>query len=121
MSLQVRKFGLYYYLLRKNKIQFRYTVSDFTKLGGFSIVGPFLKSENSDIVRMAAEVIGVATQNHPRCQETVLADENILSSLFDILKSPERHDNVKLKAVFAISCMYRIRAKSSRLQLLFLF
>lgn len=57
---------------------------------------------------MAAEIIGVAAQNHTRCQKAALADENIISSLFAILDSTNHRDNVKLKAVFAISCKFKI-------------
>lgn len=76
------------------------------KLGGYSTVGQFLSSKNSDLVRLAAEIIGISCQNHPFCQNAVLDDPQILPDLFNILRSPNHEDNVKVKAVFALSCMY---------------
>ncbi len=74
------------------------------KLEGFQTVCQYLTSENSDLVRQAAEIIGVACQNHPSCQNVILQDPKIFQDLFNILKSDQQKDNTKLKAVFAISC-----------------
>lgn len=76
------------------------------KLGGFTITSQFLHAENAELVRLAAEIIGIAVQNHPSCQQAVIEDSKIFGDLFAILKS-EQKDNAKLKAVFAISCMCR--------------
>lgn len=76
------------------------------KLGGYSTVGQFLSSENSVLVRLAAEIIGISCQNHPFCQNAILDDPRIFQDLFNILLSPHHEDNAKVKAVFALSCMY---------------
>lgn len=81
-------------------------ISDFMKLGGFTITSQYLHSHNSDLVRLAAEIIGIAVQNHPLCQQAVIENSKIFQDLFDILESPLQKDSAKLKAVFAISCMY---------------
>ncbi|KAK7582172.1 hypothetical protein V9T40_013617 [Parthenolecanium corni] len=77
--------------------------SDFMKLGGYSTVGQFLSSENSVLVRLAAEIIGISCQNHPFCQNAILDDPRIFQDLFNILLSPHHEDNAKVKAVFALS------------------
>ena len=83
------------------------TLADFTKLGGYSTVGQFLTSNDSDLVRLATEIIGISCQNHPFCQNAILDDPKIFQDLFNILLSPHHKDNAKVKAVFAISCTYK--------------
>lgn len=77
--------------------------TDFMKLGGFTITSQYLHSHDSDLVRLAAEIIGIAVQNHPLCQQAVIENSKIFQDLFDILESPLQKDSAKLKAVFAIS------------------
>lgn len=74
------------------------------KLGGFPIVSKFLSVSDPEVIRMAAEIIGISCQNHPQCQKAVIDDPNIFINLFSILQSNQLKDGVKLKAVFAISC-----------------
>lgn len=75
------------------------------KLGGFGIISTFLTSENTELVRLAAEIIGISCQNHPRCQKAIFEDPKIFEDLFTILRS-QQNDTVKMKAVFAISCTF---------------
>lgn len=75
------------------------------KLDGFTTVGQFLARNNSELVRLAAEIIGVSCQNHPKCQNAIIDDPKIFDDLFNILKSTQFKDNAKMKAVFALSCM----------------
>lgn len=66
----------------------------------------FLSVSDPDIVKLAAEIIGICCQNHPKCQQAVVENAEIFPNLFSVLKAEKYADSVKMKAVFAISCKF---------------
>ncbi|CAL7952557.1 unnamed protein product [Xylocopa violacea] len=79
--------------------------NDFYKIGGFSIFGPCLNSPHSSIRWRAADVIAELAQNNPFCQERFLE-----TGLFPILLNmidTDPADVVRIKALYAVSCIVR--------------
>jgi hsp70-interacting protein len=77
---------------------------DFHKLNGYKLLPDLLNDSNSDIRALACELIGTCAQNNPYCQETLLSTK-ILPLMF--FKLDKDVDDVKIKALFAISCLTR--------------
>ena len=77
---------------------------DFHKLNGYKLLPDLLNDQNADIRALACELIGTCAQNNPYCQETLLSSK-ILPLMF--FKLDKDVDDVKIKALFAISCLTR--------------
>ncbi|GLH13986.1 Uncharacterized protein GBIM_18445 [Gryllus bimaculatus] len=86
------------------------TANDFHKIGGFCIFRPCLGSAHSSLRWRAAEIIAELTQNNPYCQERILEAQllPVLSSLVD----NDPNEQVKVKALYAISCLVRENKKA---------
>lgn len=78
---------------------------DFEKISGYSILPQLLNNENSEIRALTCELIGTCAQNNPYCQTTLLASK-ILPLMFYKLDK-DSSDEVRIKALFAISCLVR--------------
>lgn len=76
---------------------------DFQKLNGYSLLANILNNENETIRSLACDLVGTCAQNNPHCQETLL-DFKILPLM--LYKLDKDVDDVKIKALFAISCNY---------------
>ena len=77
---------------------------DFHKLDGYKLLPVLLDSPNEDLRALTCELIGSCAQNNPYCQQTLL-DAEILPVVLQ--KLDEDAESVKIKAMFAISCMSR--------------
>ena len=76
---------------------------DFQKLNGYSLLANILNNENETIRSLSCDLVGTCAQNNPHCQETLL-DFKILPLM--LYKLDKDVDDVKIKALFAISCKY---------------
>lgn len=56
---------------------------------------------------LAASIIGVATQNNPDSQKAFLAKEGGLSKLIDLVNEESTSRELRLKSLFAMSCLVR--------------
>lgn len=83
--------------------------SDFIKIGGLRVIIPLLASSFPNFRCLSAELIGNLSQNHPYCQEK-LNEFNTLEVLFQLLDY-DADNEVKLKALYAISCLIRQNEK----------
>jgi len=79
--------------------------NDFHKIGGYSVMIKCLSSEQSSMRWRAADLLAVCVQNNPYCQKAVM-EMNILPKLITLLES-DPSDQVKIKALYAISCLTR--------------
>ena len=59
--------------------------------------------ENVQIRALACDLIGTCAQNNPHCQETLLSSQFLPITLSKLKKD---EDEVKIKALFAVSCEY---------------
>ena len=78
---------------------------DFHKLNGYRLLPGLLNSEDEEMRALTCELIGACAQNNPYCQQSLL-EAKILPLVLQKLDK-EAADNVKIKAMFAISCMAR--------------
>jgi hypothetical protein len=74
---------------------------DFHKLDGYKLLKRLLNHKNAEMRTMTCDLIGTCAQNNLYNQETLLAD-NFLVLLLNKLENDE--NQVKVKALFAISC-----------------
>ncbi|XP_033106118.1 hsp70-binding protein 1-like [Anneissia japonica] len=79
--------------------------SDFHKIGGTEILKDLLADPNSEVQWNTAELIAMVSQNNPYSQ-TVLLNHKIMPLLFKLVDRDEA-SIVKIKALYALSCMVR--------------
>lgn len=77
---------------------------DFHKLNGYNLLSNILNDKGPEIRALACELIGALAQNNPYCQETLINAKYLPILLYKLDKDS---DNVKVKAMFAISCILR--------------
>lgn len=77
---------------------------DFHKINGYNLISKLLNDNNSEIRALTCELVGTLAQNNPYCQETLI-NAKYLPILF--YKLDRDSDDVKVKALFAISCLIR--------------
>ncbi|CAF0785493.1 unnamed protein product [Brachionus calyciflorus] len=77
---------------------------DFHKLTEYNILTSLLNDKNPEIKALCCELIGTLAQNNPYCQETLLNAKFMPIILYKLDKDS---DNVKVKALFALSCLVR--------------
>ena len=82
---------------------------DFHKLGGYPLVVKTLESSRVRMRTLACDMLATCAQNNPYCQETMLA-ARILPLMFD--KLDKDVDDVKIKALYAISCKQNMFSSS---------
>lgn len=75
---------------------------DFEKLDGYSIFTPLLNHNSPEVRALTCELAGICAQNNPYCQKTLLASK-ILPLLFYKIDK-DTSDEVRIKALFAVSC-----------------
>lgn len=80
--------------------------TDLMKMGGFPVLLSCLKSPHSSVLELACEVIGVACQNNPKCQEEMLKHEHALITLLKMMDN-DASVGVRAKALYAVSCLVR--------------
>ena len=68
------------------------------------MVKNLLDHKSAEIRWKTLELIAVLVQNHTFCQEMALK-ENLLTKILTILDTDE-NANVKIKAMYAVSCKY---------------
>ena len=86
---------------------------DFYKIGGFDIFRPLLES-NSEILKMkACELLAEVVQNEIECQSHAL-DTNLLDLLVRLLDE-DPHESVRIKSLYAISCLIRDNESAQQL------
>ncbi|XP_072128184.1 hsp70-binding protein 1 isoform X2 [Mobula birostris] len=79
---------------------------DFCKLAGMQlVVSNFLECSDPELRWRTAHLIGTCSQNNPFVQEHVL-NLGTMPKLLDLLNS-DNNDMVRIKALFAISCLVR--------------
>jgi len=83
---------------------------DFHKIGGFRIFIPLLSSNSATFRANGSELIGNLAQNHSYCQQK-LQEAKILNVLLELLDS-DPQTKVKVKALFAVSCLIRSTDKN---------
>lgn len=77
---------------------------DFHKLNGYDLLPGLLNSSSQEVRALACELIGTCAQNNPYCQQTLI-DAKMLPLMLQKLDKDE--NDVKIKAMFAISCLTR--------------
>lgn len=77
---------------------------DFHKLNGYSLFEKLLNDSNSEMRALACDLVGTLAQNNPYCQDTLLS-YNMLPLMLN--KLDQDTNEVKIKALFAISCLAR--------------
>ncbi|XP_050373485.1 hsp70 nucleotide exchange factor FES1 [Argentina anserina] len=78
--------------------------NDLNKLGGFTVVTVELDHSDSETRKMAAWIIGKASQNNPLVQKQVL-ELGALTKLMDMVKSSFVEEAIK--AMYAVSALLR--------------
>ncbi|ESN90480.1 hypothetical protein HELRODRAFT_166151 [Helobdella robusta] len=81
--------------------------NDFYKIGGFDIFPLLLNGSDESLKWKAAELLAVLIQNNPFCQEKVLDGGIILEILLQKLKNENECTDVKVKCLYAASCLAR--------------
>lgn len=76
---------------------------DFHKINQYELLFTLLKHEKAQIRALTFDLIGTLAQNNTYCQETLLASK-IMPLVLQALDKDV--DEVKIKALFAISCKY---------------
>lgn len=76
-------------------------ISDFHKIGGFTILYPCLKSVHPKIRAGGCELLAVLCQNNPYCQQIIL-DNEFVPKLLNMIENDEDLQ-VVVKALYALS------------------
>ncbi|KAH9374077.1 hypothetical protein HPB48_005346 [Haemaphysalis longicornis] len=76
---------------------------DFEKMGGFQVFPELLDYPNSMVRVETCALIAELVQNNPHCQQAAVLSTNRLLRLLD----SETDDEVRCKALYALSCMVR--------------
>ncbi|KAM4651848.1 hsp70-binding protein 1 [Discoglossus pictus] len=80
--------------------------ADFCKIGGMNLLlSHYLDSPEAELRWQSAELIGICSQNVPFVQETVLSLGAMKKLLH--LMDLDYNDEVRIKSLFAISCLVR--------------
>ncbi|KAL9955994.1 hypothetical protein ACROYT_G037406 [Oculina patagonica] len=79
--------------------------NDFHKIGGYHVMIKCLSSEHSSLRWRAADILAVCVQNNPYCQKAAM-EINMLPTLVTLLET-DQSDQVRIKALYAISCLTR--------------
>jgi len=78
-------------------------ISDFHRIGGFHILPLLLSSGHAELRWRAADLIATLTQNNPYCQNAVL-EAKLLPMLVKLLDDASEDEQVRVKALYAVSC-----------------
>ncbi|RNA05940.1 Hsp70-binding 1 [Brachionus plicatilis] len=77
---------------------------DFHKINSYNLINQLLNDKITEIRALTCELVGTLAQNNPYCQETLINDKYLPILLYKLDKDS---DSVKVKALFAISCLIR--------------
>lgn len=78
---------------------------DLYKMNGYELIPILLKDEEPEIRALTCDLVGTCAQNNEYSQETFITTE-ILSLMLKTLEN-DNENSVKVKALFAISCIAR--------------
>ena len=78
--------------------------TDLHKIGGFDLFPTLLQDNEEDVRANTCSLIATVVQNNPCCQTEALK-LGLLSQLLNLLDKDDRNQ-VKVKALYAISCKY---------------
>jgi hsp70-interacting protein len=84
---------------------------DFHKINGYALLSKMLNHSNAELRALTCDLIGTCAQNNPYCQETLL-DANFLPLLIKKMHAKDESEQVKIKALFGISCIVRDNEKA---------
>jgi hsp70-interacting protein len=87
--------------------------SDFYQIGGFDVFRPLLESKSVILMSKTCELLSEVVQNHSICQ-TYALNHDLLSVLVKILDE-EYDEKVKIKSLYAISCLIRDNKEAQQL------
>lgn len=79
--------------------------NDFNKLGGLSLFVPLLDMNITEIKIKACELFAEIVQNNPKAQSNAI--EAGLMPVFTHLLDADSDNNVRVKALYALSCLVR--------------
>ena len=85
---------------------FRSYVTDFHKIGGFSILKPLQDSDDVELRWRCGDLIAALCQNNPYCQQKILDETDQLDRLMAYIESKDEPAIVNVKAVYALSGNY---------------
>jgi len=85
---------------------------DFHKMNGYEMIPTLLNEKDAEMRALTCELIGECAQNNEYCQETFTKERVLIRMLKTLENDPA--DNVKIKALFAISCIVRDYAPSQK-------
>ncbi|RWS12300.1 hsp70-binding protein 1-like isoform X2 [Dinothrombium tinctorium] len=79
--------------------------NDFHKIGGFEILAPLISCNNSKLQIKGCDLLAEIVQNNKYCQKAVV-DYKLLPLLVSTLDT-DPDEEVRIKALYAISCLLR--------------
>jgi len=79
---------------------------DFHKIKGYQLLPQLLSHENGEMRAQGLTLVGTCAQNNPYCQKTLLAEDGLLEMMLKRLSEDDVED-VKIKALYAVSCLTR--------------
>jgi len=85
--------------------------NDFYKLGGKTLVEEMLRSSIAIIRIKGCDLIAETVQNNPFSQAAVL-DSSLVTKLTELLDDNSQEEKVRVKALYAISCLIRDNQKT---------
>lgn len=80
--------------------------TDFFKIGGLDLIYKLLASPLIELQVKSFDIIAEAVQNNPSSQSVVL-DTSLLSQMTSILNDESKEERLRVKALYAISCLIR--------------
>lgn len=78
---------------------------DYHKMNGYGLLFDLMNDKNEEVRALACDFVGTLAQNNEYCQESLLRME-IMKPLLEKLCNDD-DKNVKIKALYAISCLIR--------------
>ncbi|CAG2168559.1 unnamed protein product [Oppiella nova] len=82
------------------------SAQDFCKIGGFDVFPGLLASTSDELRVSACELLAEVVQNESSCQQQAL-DSHLLDLLVRLLDDKTVADKVRVKSLYAISCVIR--------------
>jgi len=82
------------------------SAQDFCKIGGFDVFPGLLASTSDELRVSACDLLAEVVQNESSCQQQAL-DSHLLDLLVRLLDDKTVDDKVRVKSLYAISCVIR--------------
>lgn len=87
----------------KSAMKFDFLISDFYKIGGYSLLLSLLHAQYPEYRWQTADLLATLVQNNPFCQQATVDFPGLVDTLYKLLDEDEV-DLVRIKALYAISC-----------------